>query len=94
LRSGTEIVYRVPRDHERFTAVAGIDPDHLAMGNVILSISTGDRVLFEKEIAGMAPPVPIELDVSGLKSLTIRAQFGQGGDSGDLVNLCNAKFIK
>jgi hypothetical protein len=94
VRSRTEIIYRLPAGYRRFTALAGIDPTARAVGNVAITIRGDDRVLLETEIAGDSPPVPIDLDVAGVRRLTILVDFGRNLDYGDWLNLCDARLVK
>ena len=94
LRSQTELVYRLPAGFNRFTALAGIDPATTATGNVRLAILADDRPLLETEIAGNQPPQPIDVEISGAKRLKIVVDFGQNLDTGDWLNLCDAKIVK
>jgi hypothetical protein len=94
LRSRTEIVYRVPAGFRRFAATAGIDPATSGSGNVRLEVYGDDRLLWEDDIAGQAPPTAIELDVAGLKRLKIVVDYGRNLDSGDWLNLCDARIVK
>lgn len=94
LRSRTEIVYRVPAGFRRFIATAGIDPATSASGNVRLAIYGDDRPLLETDIAGNEPPRPIELEIANVKRLKIVVDFGQNLDTGDWLNLCDARIVK
>ncbi len=94
LRSRTELVYRLPAGFNRFTALAGIDPAAGASGNVRLAIYADDRTLLETDIAGDQPPQLIDVEITGAKRLKILVDFGQNQDSGDWLNLCNAKIVK
>jgi len=94
LRSHTELVYRLPEGFNRFTALAGIDPATASTGNVRLKILADDRSLFDAEIAGDQPPQPIDIPISNAKRLKIVVDFGQNLDTGDWLNLCDAKIVK
>jgi hypothetical protein len=94
LRSRSEIVYRMPRGYARFLAVAGIDPAAAANGNVMLTIYGDDRLLVEAALSGNDAPLPIELDVADVKRLRIVVDYGQNLDTGDWLNLCNARLVK
>jgi hypothetical protein len=94
VRSRTELVYRLPPGFRRFTTVAGIDPATSASGNVRLEIHGDDRLLLEDDIAGHDPPRSIELDISGVKRLKILVDYGRNLDSGDWLNLCDARIVK
>jgi hypothetical protein len=94
IRSRTEIVYRLPAGFQRFTALAGIDPATSANGNVRLIISADDRVILDTEIAGNEPAQPIQLEITGAKRLKILVDYGQNLDTGDWLNLCDARIVK
>jgi hypothetical protein len=94
LRSRTEIVYRLPIGFQRFIAIAGIDPATASAGNVRLSVLGDDRVLIETEVTGDQPPQPIQIDISNVKRLKIVVDYGQNLDTGDWLNLCDARIAK
>jgi hypothetical protein len=94
IRSRAEVVYRVPAGFQRFVAIAGIDPATTATGNVRLAIFGDDRVLVETEITGDLVPQPIQLDITNVKRLKIVVDYGQNIDTGDWLNLCDARIAK
>src|SRR5262249_4436010 len=94
LRSRTEITYRLPRGFSRFMAVAGIEPATRSSGDVLLTILGDDRTLLEHAITGHDAPLPIEVDVAGVKQLKIIVDYGKNLDTGDWLNLCNARIVK
>ena len=94
LRSQAEIIYRLPRGYARFLAIAGIDPAAAANGNVMFAIYGDDRLLVESALSGSDAPLPIELDVADVKRLRIVVDYGQNLDTGDWLNLCNARLVK
>jgi hypothetical protein len=94
LRSRTEMVYRLPTGFQRFIAIAGIDPSTNAAGNLRLSIFGDDRVLLESELTGDQSPQPIQLDIANVKRLKIVVDYGQNLDTGDWLNLCDARIAK
>jgi hypothetical protein len=94
LRSRTEIIYRLPAGFQRFITLAGIDPSTSSAGNVRLVVSGDDRVLLETEIEGNTPAQTIQLDIAGVKRLKILVDYGKNFDSGDWLNLCEARIAK
>jgi NPCBM/NEW2 domain len=94
LRSRTELVYRLPTGFNRFTALAGIDPATATTGNVRLTILADDHPVLETEIAGDQSPQPVDVQITGAKRLKIVVDFGQNLDTGDWLNLCDAKIVK
>jgi hypothetical protein len=94
LRSGTELVYRVPDGMHRFKAVAGIDPATANQGHVVLQIRAENRVLWEDEIDGAAPPAEIDLDLGAARRLQISVDYGRNLDYGDRLHLIEARVTK
>jgi hypothetical protein len=101
IHSRTEIVYRLPGSFRRFCAVAGIDDAVRPHGNVRLVISGDGKRLLETTVAGSdashpegPPPLPIELDVSGVRRLSVLVDFGAEMDMSDHLDLCEARVIQ
>ncbi len=94
LRSRTEMVYRLPAGFHRFTALAGIDPTTSASGHVRFVIYADDRPILETEIGGHEPARTIDLDIAGVKRLKIVVDYGHNLDTGDWLNLCDARIVK
>jgi hypothetical protein len=94
LRSRTDISYRLPRGFHRFLAVTGIEPTTNHNGDVRLIIDGDGRQLWTGRVAGGQAPQPIDLDIEGVKRLTIVVDYGDNLDTGDWLNLCNARIVK
>ncbi|MFZ1935057.1 MAG: NPCBM/NEW2 domain-containing protein [Thermoguttaceae bacterium] len=94
LRSRTELVYRLPERFGRFLAVAGIADAVRPDGKVRLVVRGDDKVLFEAAFTGSDAPRPIDLDVTGVRRLTILADFDDGINRADHLLLCNARVSK
>src|SRR4029079_3706883 len=77
-----------------FIAIAGIDPATSAAGNMRLAIFGDDRALVETEVTGDQPPQPIHLDIANVKRIKIVVDYGQNLDTGDWLNLCDARIAK
>lgn len=94
LHSRTEMVYRLPGRFRWLKATAGIDDEVRPQGHVSLVIRGDDKVLYEGTLAGTDEPRPIELDLGGVRRLSILVDFGQQMDVADHLDLCNARIIK
>ncbi len=94
LHSRTEMTYRLPDHFRRFQAVVGID-DHLRpQGSIRLVIRGDQRVLWEATVTGADAPQPVDLDVGGVRRLSLLADFAGALGVGDHLLLCEAKVIK
>ena len=94
IRSRTEIVYRLPGSFTRLKAVAGIDDSVRPHGSVRLVIRGDNVVLLDLPIAGSDAPRPIDLDLSGVRKLSVLVDFGNQAGFGDHLDLCNARVLK
>jgi len=94
LHSRTRLVYRLPGRFSRFKAVVGIDAGVRPLGHVRLVVHGDDKVLLEADVTGSDPPKPIDLDVTGVRRISILADFGEKLDVGDHLDLCEARILK
>ena len=94
LHSRTEIVYRLPPGFRRLQMVAGIDDAVRDGGNVRLTITGDGKPLLDEALSGTDKPMPIDLDVSGVRRLTILVDFGLDLDVADHLLLCDARIVK
>jgi hypothetical protein len=94
IRSRTELVYRLPRGFRRFQTIAGIDADLGKLGDVRLVISGDERILYDEPIRGEIGPAEIDLDVADVRRLSVLVDYGDNGDAGDRLYLCNARLTK
>jgi hypothetical protein len=90
----TEMLYRLPDRFRRFQAVVGIDDRVRPLGSMRLSIRGDNRLLWEATVTGAGVPQPLDLDVGGVRRLSIVADFSGAFDVGDHLLLCEAKVIK
>lgn len=94
LHSRTELVYRLAEPYRRFSAVAGIDDRVRPRGNVRLTVRGDGKVLFDATIAGVDPPRELDLDIRGVRRLSILVDFGEDLDVADHLDLCDARLVK
>ncbi len=94
LHSRTLAVYRLPGRFRRFKAIAGIDDAVRPQGNVHLTIRGDDRILLETTLNGTDPPLPVDLDIEGVRRITLLVDFGDQMDMADHLDLCEARIVK
>jgi len=94
LHSRTVLTYRLGENFQRFQATAGIDDSVRPGGQVQLVIRGDDRVLLDSPVSGVDPPLPVDLDVTGIRRLTIVVDFGEDLDVGDHLDLGEARLLK
>jgi NPCBM/NEW2 domain-containing protein len=96
LHSPASLVYRVPEGFRQFHATAGVDDTVVAPGHFVFQILGDGRELFRHEFNASASrgPVPIHLDLSGVRRITLVVDPADGQDIGDQLNLCEARLTK
>lgn len=104
IHSGTTLRYRLGGEYRRFQAVMGIDDAVRERGgNVHVVISGDGKTLFEGDVVGVkkegdptgaGEPIPLDLDVSGVRELLIDVGFGRDLDVCDHLDLAGAKVTK
>lgn len=93
--SGTEAIFRLPAGrYGRLTALAGIDDRARPGGNARLLIYGDDKLLFEGVLSGGDQPVALDLDLTGVNRLKLKAEFGGEAEVLDYVDICDARILK
>jgi len=97
IHSKTILKYRLAGEFRRFQTIMGIDDftgqsGHL--GDVHVKISGDNKVLFEGDANHADQPLPLSLDISGVRDLTILVDYGANLDIGDWLDLADAKVSK
>lgn len=94
LHSRTRLVYRLPSAYRRLLATAGLD-DRVGRGGDVRLVIEGDgRELFAANLRGGEQPTALDLDIAGVKRLSILADFGLDLDISDHLDLVEARVVK
>ncbi|MBC7854608.1 MAG: NPCBM/NEW2 domain-containing protein, partial [Pirellulaceae bacterium] len=96
LHSRTRLDVRVPEGYRQFRAVAGIDDAAGPTASFQLRILGDNKELYSRQFSAdqTADALPIELDLSGVRRLTVVVEEGSGQDFGDTLVLANARLTK
>lgn len=96
LHSFCELTYKLEGPFTAFVALAGIDDSARPLGDAKLTF-LGDGKELDKplRLTGKSDPAPVRLNLTGVKELVIRVEFGEDRlDVGDRVDLVNPRLIK
>lgn len=94
IHSRTQLTYRVPKNFKRLLATVGIDDRVRETGHVQLTVTGDGRSLFDRPISGKDAPVELDLDLTGVRRITVLVDFGEGLDIADHLDLANARITK
>jgi hypothetical protein len=79
----------------RFKGKVGFQEPEGKLGNAhVRVLGDGKALLDRPEARGDQPPEEFDLDVSGVKTLTLEVDFGRGQDVGDRVVWANPRLVK
>jgi hypothetical protein len=95
LHSPSALVYRVPEGFRRLRAVAGVDDSIVAPGDFnLIVLGDGKELLRQAFNARSRGPLAIDVDLAGVRRVTIQLDPADGQDIGDQLNLCEARLTK
>jgi hypothetical protein len=94
IHSRTELVYKVPSKSRRFTALAGIDDSVGNEGHVVFKVLGDGKSLYEGSFRGGDKPAKLDIDVTGVRKLTLFVDYGEDLDVGDYFDLVDALVTK
>ena len=94
LRSRSEVTYRLPEPFRVLSAIAGIDDRMGDRGHVRLIVRGDGRILFDATLSGRDPPQPLQINIEGVRRLTILVDYGEDLDVADHLDLANARISK
>lgn len=96
LHSPASLVYRVPEGVRWLRAEAGVDDSVIVPGRFDLVILGDGKELMRHAFSesDSRKPVPINLEVAGIRRITIELDAADGQDIGDQLNLCEARLTK
>jgi len=94
LSAKTVLEFSWADDYKTLRGLAGIDDRTRPNGRVKLAFLSGDTVLYETTIRGDHPAVPLNINLSGVKKLTIIVDFPGGIDDGTRINLVEMLLVK
>lgn len=89
-----ELTFANSNDFRRFQATVGIDAETDGRGDCQMSIHADGIQLWTQRITGQTPPVEIDVDITGMETLTLTVQPGAQFDLADHANWADARFVK
>ena len=95
IHSRTEISWALDEKYTSLDCLVGIDDEVAYSGKHLVALKiTGDgNVLFEKNISTTDDPLPLQLPLNGVSTLTILVDFGDNESTCDWLNLADAKLL-
>ena len=96
LHAPATLEWRLPKDSARLRAVAGIEDARraLGVGEVTLTVAGDGRELYAGRLTHADRPVELDLDLTGVRTLTVTVGVGEDPFAGDHLALGNARITQ
>ena len=97
LHSHSRLTYAVPPGCRRFDALVGLDDRAGRQGSARVRVLADGKPLdlgADRELTADGGPLRVNVDVTGVKELTLEVDFGKGGPVQDHVDWADARFVK
>jgi hypothetical protein len=97
LHSHSRLTYRLAGAYKRFEALVGLDDKDGRRGSVRIRVLADGEPLdigADRERTARSDPLPIGVNVEGVRELTLEVQFGDNGDVQDVVDWIDARLVK
>ena len=88
------LTYRLTEEFNSLQLTTGLAVETKGRGHVDLIILGDNKQLFRDSIADPADIRQLDLDITGVRRLSITVDYGKNLDFGDLLHLGDAKLIK
>lgn len=93
-QSFSQLVFENDKEFTRFRAIVGIDAETNGHGDCQMTV-LGDGIrLWSQRITATKDPVPVSVDISGIKQVALMVEPGEQFDLGDHANWAMARFTK
>ena len=94
IHSRTVMSLRLPDTFSKLQMDIGIDPSMNGRGHVELTILGDNKQLFQDFVAGSDKPLALDINIAGVRRITIKVDYGKNLDIGDQLNMGNARVLK
>ena len=94
IHSRTVMSLRLPDTYSKLQMDIGIDPSMNGRGHVELTILGDNKQLFQDFVTGSDKPRTLDVNIAGVRRITIKVDYGKNLDIGDQLNMGNARVLK
>ena len=93
-QSYSELEFANANQFERFQAITGIDAETQGRGDCQMSVYADGIKLWSQRVTAETPPQKVDVDISGMASVTLVVEPGEQFDLADHADWADAKFVK
>lgn len=91
--SGASLTFDV-EDYDRFASLIGLDETSDGRADCEVVIELDGEEAFRQHLSGRDTAVPVDFELRGARSMTLRVEFGEGLELGDHVDFCDARLVR
>ena len=93
-QSYSELEFANTNQFERFQAITGIDAETEGRGDCQMSVYADGIKLWSQRVTADTPPQKVDVDISGMATVTLVVEPGEQFDLADHADWADAKFVK
>jgi hypothetical protein len=94
LHSRAELTFPLDASYQRLRGTLGVDDAAEGQGGVVFAVEADGRRIFESDpVGGRSDPLPLDVDVTGAKQITLIAEFGPRADVRDYADWCDLVLL-
>jgi hypothetical protein len=94
-QSRTLVAYRLEAGDRRFQSLVGVDERAGPLGSVVFRVLVDGKERFKSaSMTDHESPKPIDIDITGARSLILATEFGDRGDVRDLADWVEARIVR
>jgi hypothetical protein len=94
MHSHSRLNYPLSGVYRRFEALAGLDDKDGRGGDVRLRVLADGKTLLDRAVTSEQGAFPIQLNMEGVRELTLEVDFGRNGAVRSVVNWVDARLLK
>jgi uncharacterized protein (DUF1800 family) len=95
MHPASEIVYTIGKAYKKFVAEIGVDDEVSDRGTIVFSVWGDGKKLFDSPmLSGKMQPMHIEIDVTGVQELLLKADGGGDGIGSDHGDWADARLFR
>lgn len=95
MKGGTRIVFPLQGRYSRLEGWVGFSPDAPMDGQVNLVVAGDGNELLQRVLKHETdPPIRLDLDISEVNRLTLRVEYQDGRNIGDVIHFCDLKVSR
>jgi hypothetical protein len=94
VHASSRLTFEIPSGFNRFAATVGMDAETQGRGDCEVVVKGDGVVLWSQRVRGGEPPEKIDLEIGGMRELSLIVEPGELLDLGDHIDWANARMLR